>query len=81
MTFYLCTTGIHTRLTSGQGKEAAPKPYILKAAFEGWQKGMQRCEGGKPSVITSDGKFIFNVHMTSTAYTSQGGVIHVSGAV
>lgn len=36
MTFYLCTTGIHTQLTSGRGKkEATLKPHTLKAAFEG----------------------------------------------
>lgn len=71
MTFYLCMTGIHTRLTSGRGKAAALKPRTLKAVFEGWQAGTERCEGGKPSMITSDRKFIFNVHMTKAVFSCQ----------
>lgn len=46
MTFYLCMMGIHTRLTSRRGKEAALMSCTLKAVFEGWQAGTERCEGG-----------------------------------
>lgn len=41
MTFYLCMTGIHTRPTSGPGKEASLKPCTLKAVFEDWQVGQE----------------------------------------
>lgn len=81
MTFYLCMMGTHTRLTSGRGKEAALKPCILKVVFEAWQSGTERCEGGNPSMITSNRKFFFNVHMTKTAYSCQRGVRQVSSRV
>jgi len=78
MTFYLCMTGIHTRLTSEQGKEESPEAACTsKAVFEVWEVGMERCEAGETSVIISDGKVIFNVHTSNTVYSCKGGVSQV----
>ena len=64
MTFYLCMTGIHIRLTSGRGKEAALRQCILKAVFEGWQTGMgSKREGSLQWSLLKEG-FISNVHIT-----------------
>lgn len=76
MTFYLCTTGIHTQLTSGRGKkEATLKATHPEGCVEGCGGGGAGggCEEAKASVITSDGKVNFNVHMTETVYSCQGG--------